>query len=89
MNQEPLAEGYRTEQRFQGIFDHAIEGIFQTTPDGRYVGANPALARIYGYDSPEDLQEHLSDIRHQLYVDHRRRDEFQRLMEEHGRVSNF
>ncbi|HEX8310624.1 MAG TPA: ATP-binding protein [Chthoniobacteraceae bacterium] len=89
MNHEPIAEPYRAEQRFQGIFDHAIEGIFQTTPDGHYAGANPALARIYGYDSPEDLQAHLSDIRHQLYVDERRRDQFQQLMEEHGRVTNF
>jgi PAS domain S-box-containing protein len=89
MNQESHREPYCVEQRFQGIFDHAIEGIFQTTPDGRYVGANPALARIYGYDSPEDLQEHLSDIQHQLYVDHRRRDEFQRLMAEQGRVASF
>src|SRR5262245_45721195 len=43
------------ELRYRSIFENAIEGIFQTTPDGRYLSANPALARIYGYDSPEAL----------------------------------
>src|SRR3954468_17695821 len=43
------------EQKYHSIFDHLIEGIFQTTPDGRYLLANMALARIYGYATPQDL----------------------------------
>src|SRR5580765_925587 len=40
------------EEKYRGIFDHLVEGIFQTSPDGRYLMANAALARIYGYASP-------------------------------------
>jgi len=77
------------EQRYRGIFLHAIEGIFQTTPQGRYLEANPALARIYGYASPEELQEQLLDIGRQLYVQPGRRTEFLEIMETEGKVSNF
>src|SRR5258707_11481599 len=77
------------EQRYRGIFLNAIEGIFQTTPDGRYLGANPALARIYGYQSPQELQAHLQDIGSQLYVRPERRGEFLEMMERDGKVSTF
>ncbi|WDZ95118.1 EAL domain-containing protein [Herbaspirillum sp. WKF16] len=77
------------ERRYRSIFENAIEGVFQTTPDGTYIAVNPALARIYGYRSPEDLIVGLRDIRHQLYVEPERRSEFMRLMEERGSVSNF
>lgn len=77
------------ERRYRSIFENAIEGVFQTTPDGTYIAVNPALARIYGYHSPEDLIVGLRDISHQLYVEPERRQEFMRLMEEQGSVSNF
>lgn len=77
------------ERRYRSIFENAIEGVFQTTPDGTYIAVNPALARIYGYHSPEDLIVGLRDIRHQLYVEPERRSEFMRLMEQQGSVSNF
>ena len=60
----------RAEQKYRSIFEHAREGIFQTTPEGKYLSANPALARMYGYDSPEDL---LADLGRQLYVESDRR----------------
>ncbi len=77
------------EQRYRGIFEHAVEGIFQTTPDGRYVGVNPALARIYGYESPEDLRLHLLDIGSQLYVQPGRREEFLRQVAAGEKVTDF
>jgi PAS domain S-box-containing protein len=77
------------EQRYRSIFLNAIEGIFQTTLDGRYLGANPALARIYGYHTAEELQTHLQDIGRQLYVRPERRAEFVALMECQGEVTNF
>ncbi|ALU90747.1 Diguanylate cyclase/phosphodiesterase with PAS/PAC sensor domains protein [Herbaspirillum rubrisubalbicans M1] len=77
------------ERRYRSIFENAIEGVFQTTPDGTYIAVNPALARIYGYHSPEDLIVGLRDITHQLYVEPERRAEFMRLMEREGSVSNF
>lgn len=77
------------ERRYRSIFENAIEGVFQTTPDGTYIAVNPALARIYGYRSPEDLIVSLRDISHQLYVEPERRAEFMRLMEQDRQVSNF
>src|SRR5580692_11002709 len=43
------------EAKYRGIFDNAVEGIYQSTPDGRYLTVNAALARLYGYDQPEEL----------------------------------
>src|ERR1043166_7069583 len=58
---------FRAEEKYRGIFEKAVEGIFQTTPDGRYISANPALVRIYGYGSAEDLASELTDIGRMLY----------------------
>lgn len=77
-----------TEAKYRSIFENAVEGIFQSTPDGRYITANPALARIYGYSSPEEVTA-FTDIEHQLYVDPNRRAEFMRLIEENGSVDEF
>jgi PAS domain S-box-containing protein len=78
-----------TEAKYRNIFENAVEGIFQSSPDGRYITANPALARIYGYSSPEEVTANFTDIEHQLYVDPHRRAEFVRLIEEYGSVSEF
>src|SRR5208283_4187403 len=77
------------EERYHGLFDHLVEGIFQTTPAGRYLMANAALARIYGYASPEELIQGLTDIARSLYVEQARRDEFVRLMQEHDTITGF
>jgi sigma-B regulation protein RsbU (phosphoserine phosphatase) len=77
------------EERYHSVFDHLVEGIFQTTPAGRYLMANAALARIYGYSSPEELIQGLTDIRGRLYVEEGRRDEFIRLMQEHDTITRF
>jgi PAS domain S-box-containing protein len=74
---------------YYGIFDHLVEGVFRTTPDGHYSLANVALARIYGYDSPAELVASIKDIARKLYVEPGRRDEFVRLMQEHDTLSGF
>ncbi|MBW4580560.1 MAG: EAL domain-containing protein [Tildeniella nuda ZEHNDER 1965/U140] len=79
----------QAEEKYRSIFENAVEGIFQTTPDGRYLTANPMLAKIYGYDSPQELTTSLIDIRHQLYVDPQRRDEFSRLLQAQDAVLDF
>jgi diguanylate cyclase (GGDEF)-like protein/PAS domain S-box-containing protein len=76
-------------RRYESLFEHATEGIFQTTPDGHYLSANPALARIYGHTTPDDLITHLHDIEQQLYVQPERRAEFVRLMQAQSSVRNF
>ena len=77
------------EEKYHGVFDHLVEGIFQTTPDGRYLMANAALARIYGFDNPEELMLDLTDISRRLYVEEGRRDEFVRLMQENDVLTGF
>ena len=77
------------EYRYRQIFEHASEGMFQSSREGRYLAANQALARMYGYDSPEQLIADLSDIQHRLYVDESRREAFIRLMESQGKVTQF
>jgi PAS domain S-box-containing protein len=79
----------RAEEKYRGIFEGAIVGIFQTTPDGRYLSANPALARIYGFDSAEELMATHQDIGCQAYVDPERRVEFKRILESEGVVEGF
>ena len=74
---------------YYGIFDHLVEGIFRTTIDGHYLLANIALARIYGYDSPVQLMASIKDIAGSLYVEHGRREEFVRLMQENDTLSGF
>jgi diguanylate cyclase (GGDEF)-like protein/PAS domain S-box-containing protein len=77
------------ERRYRSLFDNAIEGIFRTSPDGRYLDANPALARIYGFESPLELMNSLSDIGAQLYVDPERRQEFVATMQRNASVTRF
>ncbi|PSB30409.1 PAS domain S-box protein [Stenomitos frigidus] len=79
----------QAEARYRSIFENAIEGIFQSTSDGRYLSANAALARLYGYDSPEELMAGLTDIQHQVYVDSDRRAEFIRRVQTQGTVAKF
>jgi len=77
------------EVKYRSIFENAGEGIFQSTPDGRYITANPALARIYGCDSPEEVTAKFTDIERQLYVDPARRNQFLRSIAESTTVSDF
>ncbi len=74
---------------FRSFFEHAVEGIFRTSPRGRYLAVNPALAALYGFDAPEQLIRELTDIGSQLYVDPGRREEFRRLIEAEGAVNDF
>ncbi len=79
----------QAEAKYRSIFENAVIGIFQTTPDGRYISVNPTLARIYGYESPDDLIANLSDIGRQLYVDGGRRAKFVELMQGRETIQDF
>jgi adenylate cyclase len=79
----------QAEEKYRRIFENALEGIFQTATDGKLISANPALAQIYGYDSPEELIASVNDIERQLYVEPNRRQEFLALMEKYGTLSEF
>ena len=82
-------ERRRAEANYRSIFENAVEGIFQTTADGEFLTANPALARMYGYDSPEDLLEKVSNIADQIYADPGRREDFINLARRDGLVQDF
>jgi PAS domain S-box-containing protein len=77
------------EEKYRSIFENAIEGIFQTTPEGRFRSVNPALARILGFQSPDLLMDAVLNIAKQLYVIPERRTEFVRILEERGEVADF
>jgi two-component system sensor histidine kinase/response regulator len=77
------------EEKYRSIFENAVHGIFQTTLAGQFLSSNSALARIYGYDSAEQLRATVTDIGSQLYVDPMRWEDFIRLMGANGRVSQF
>ena len=79
----------RAEENYRSIFENAVEGIFQTTTDGKFLTANPALARMYGYSCPEDLLEKVSSIGDQIYAEPGRREEFGRLIQRDGFVQDF
>ena len=76
-------------ETFRDIFENASIGIFQSTPQGRYVRVNPALAVMYGYPNVQSLMEVMTDICHQLYVEPGRREEFVEMLLRDGSVENF
>jgi sigma-B regulation protein RsbU (phosphoserine phosphatase) len=79
----------QAEQRYRGVFENSIAGIFQTSPEGAYLDVNPALIRIYGYENREDLMSSIKDIARLLYVDPNRRSEFIKLMQAGDVVHDF
>jgi PAS domain S-box-containing protein len=79
----------KAEENYRTIFENAIEGLFRSTDDGRYLAANPALARILGYESAADILDPASPSCHTVYVDPRDRLEAARLQKERGVVQGF
>ncbi|MFN8970259.1 MAG: PAS domain-containing protein, partial [Pseudanabaena sp.] len=78
-----------SEAKYRSIFENSVDGIFQTTVEGKYLSVNPALARIYGYASVEQMLKEIVDIQSDLYVDRDRRQQFQSLMEANDTITNF
>jgi two-component system cell cycle sensor histidine kinase/response regulator CckA len=79
----------QAELKYRGIFDNAVLGIFQSTPDGRYVSVNQAMARMHGYTSAQEMMDEVADIEHEVYVHPSQRREFIRLLRTHGVAHNF
>ena len=84
-----LAEQRHAEESYRKLFEGSVDGIYVTTPAGALLNANPALARMMGYDSPEDLIRGASDIAHTIYVHPAARAEYQSLMQRDGMVREF
>ena len=79
----------RAEAEYRGIFENATEGIYRTSQDGRFLSANPAMARIFGYSSPEELMASINDVGNQHYVNPERRHQFLDLIRQRRPVSDF
>jgi len=86
-NAESLLQA--SEEKYRSIYNNIIEGIFQTTPEGVYISANPALLKMFGYSSLEELQSEIKDIRTQLYVNPKDRDDLSSRLEKIGHVEGF
>jgi len=78
-----------SEEKYRNIFEHAVEGIFQSTPEGKFLSVNFAMAKMYGYTSPEEMVNSITDIGTQYYVDPKRRIEFIHLLDTQGIVEGF
>ena len=81
-----------SEEKYRTLFENAIEGIFQTTPEGQCITANPALARMHGYDSAEDFVTTFfcSDRSlREIYVNPEDRVSWTRLCDEQGSMEGF
>ncbi len=79
----------RSEENYRKIFSNAIEGIYQTTPEGKFISANPALARILGYESPEELLASVTDIGRQVYANPDDRRMMKEALKKNGVVEDF
>jgi PAS domain S-box-containing protein len=86
---ERTKELKKSEEKFRNIFENAVEGIYQSTPEGRFLTVNPALAHIYGYKNPEEFMRAVTNIATDIYVDPERRKDFIALAERDGIVRNF
>jgi PAS domain S-box-containing protein len=75
-----------SEERYRRIFENAVEGIYQSTPDGRYLRVNPALVAMYGFSSAEEMINAVTNIADQIYVDPAAQIEFKNRMERFGEV---
>ena len=77
------------EAKYRLIHENAVQGIYQSTPEGAFLSINPAMARIFGYGTTAAMQEQVQNIRRDIYVDNDRRTQFQRVMNADGVISDF
>jgi PAS domain S-box-containing protein len=84
-----LVEQRLAEESYRKLFEGSVDGIYVTTPGGALLNANPALARMMGYETPEDLIRGIGDITHNIYVHPAARAQFQALMQRYGIVREF
>jgi PAS domain S-box-containing protein len=78
-----------TERKYRGFFENAVEGVYQSTVEGRYLGVNPSLARLYGYPSPAAMMAAIGNIAEEVYVHSEMRRRFQGIIEAEGEVRDL
>ncbi len=78
-----------SEKKYRSLFENAVEGFFQSAPEGRFISVNPAFAEMLGYSSPEELISNITDIASQFYVNSEDRIQYQKSLRESGKVENY
>lgn len=70
------------EEKYRTLFTSALEGIYETSPQGQFLTVNPALAKMLGYDSPEEVISSVRDVAHQVWADPNERADYLRLLDQ-------
>ncbi|MEO1621215.1 MAG: response regulator [Cyanobacteria bacterium J06632_3] len=90
LNLSRLREALQIEEsKYRNMFENAVEGIFQSSPDGKLLNVNPAYAELFGYASPDAMLSGIQEVSEQLYVDPARRTAFKAMLETHGGIRDF
>lgn len=79
----------KSEKKYRDIFENAVIGVYQSTPAGRFQSVNPAFAKLFGYETPEELIKNIKDIQSDVYVNPEERLRFKKLFAEQGEVKDF
>lgn len=87
--QKEIEEREKAEEKYRSIFNNAVEGIYQTTLDGRLLHANPAMARLLGFASPEEAIAGVSNIKEELYVNPGDRERMLGRLNRKGKISGY
>ena len=78
-----------SEEKYRRIYENSVVGFFQSTPEGRFLGVNPAFAKMLGYESPEELVSSVSDIASQTYANPEDRSRYHKALEADGYAEDF
>ncbi|MBN1473294.1 MAG: PAS domain S-box protein [Syntrophaceae bacterium] len=78
-----------SEEKYRSLVENAQEGVYQTTPDGKFITVNKAFARILGYNSVQEILKSVTDIPNQLYVYPQDRERLLKIVGKYGSVTNF
>ena len=78
-----------SEAKYRRIFENSVVGLFQSTPEGRFLTVNPAFAELFGYESPDELISQITDIANQYYANPEDRRRYKQLLQKAGTVTNF
>jgi len=79
----------KSEEKYRNLFDKAMEGVYQTTPEGLLISANMALARMFGYESPEEMINTVTDLASQMYANPDDRKIAVGIFRETGQIEDF
>lgn len=79
----------QSEEKYRNFFENSVVGVFQTSPEGQFISANPFLARLLGFESPHELISYFTNIDEQHYANSRDRDAFRKTLEKENFVRDF